>query len=319
MTMPPLASPPDPDRDRRRATILARVADPGLGQTPLQLPSVGTPLGLPTPSPLTGSSAVRTDQERRFERVTIPAAVLGGISLVLAIIVGVAMLIGWSGVLPTVLLIVFGVSFIGLTVAAVSTGAAARKNTSAVSAVIWQSSQPWLGPLAPGPERRLVGVACAAVARIAGAAAWGSPSLDDHRLTLDLTEELNQIDTQAYALAAARYAAGGGSPVAGAVPTQAPGGTPDLDPELYDRWISLVDHVAALDEYANSVVALGSGAAQALPGSGRYGAAIGGAIVPPELAEAQDQRLSAGAVRDEFATAHLQQLTADLTQRRGPG
>ena len=320
-----------PERDRVRADLLARIADSGLGRTPLQLPSVRAPSGLPRSPSVPGSAPVRTDAERRFERVAIPATVLAGFSLLLCAVVGVAMLIGWSGALPLVLLILSGVGFIGFGAMAVRAGAVARRETRSMPAVLWQSSQAWLGPLAAGPERRLVTVACDAVGRIIGSAAWGSAALDDHRLTLDLTAELDQIDAQAYALAFARYTgtgsgAGSGPAAVGAGPP-APGGTPgapDQAPGSSDQWMSLIDHVAALEGYAAAVAAAGSPAnlgpdlgpalGQA-PGLGARGP--GGTPQSPELQQARDQQLAAGAVRDEFSTAHLVQLTAELNSRPG--
>jgi hypothetical protein len=327
-----------PERDRARADLLARIADPGLGRTPLQLPSVRAPSGLPRSPSVPGSVPVRTDAERRFERVAIPATVLAGFSLLLCAVVGVAMLIGWSGAFPLVLLILSAVGFIGFGAMAVRAGAVARRETRSTPAVLWQSSQAWLGPLAAGPERRLVTIACDAVSGITGSAAWGSAALDDHRLTLDLTAELDQIDAQAYALAFARYtgtgsvtdswpgAVGAGPPS----PARAPGspdqppGSPDRPPGSPDQWMSLIDHVAALEGYAAAVAAAGSSAnigpslgpaLDRAPGLGARGP--GGTPQSPELQQARDQQLAAGAVRDEFSTAHLVQLTAELKSRAG--
>jgi hypothetical protein len=301
---PSWAVPPDIDRDRRRAGLLARIADPDLGQTPLKLPSVGTPLAMPPTSVIPGSGPIRTDAERRFERVVIPATVLAGISFVLFAIVGVAMLIGWSGAFPLTLLILFGLSSVGLTVLAVRSASAARKDTLSIPAIVWQSSQPWLGPLADSPERRLVGLACRAVGQIAGTPAWNSPSLDEHRLTLSLTAELDQIDAQAYALAVARHSGPGVAPTS---------------PSPQDQWNSLLDHVAALEDYARAIASVGRAGAQGPSLGGGMAAGVPAGAPTAELAEARDQRLAAGAVQDEFATAHLQQLTADLQRRSGSG
>jgi hypothetical protein len=301
-----------------------------LGESPLQVPSVVTPRlpwsGLPVPA----GGQSRTDAERRFERVAIPAGVLAGVSLVVFAVVAVVMVVGWSGAVALTLLVVSGVAAAGLAVLAARAGGAVRRQIPGTPVVVWQSAQPWLGPLAATPERRLVGVASQAVGRIVGAPAWDTPALDDHRLTLDLSAELDQIDAQAYALAVGRYSAAGPG-VAGrwASPSS-------VDPAVGERWLALLDHVAALDDYARAVESAGTAGGQGvLPGvrtPGILGTTAGSSVPsgPPgptassELGEAREQQLAAGAVRDEFATAHLRELTADLDRRpdsagRGPG
>lgn len=312
MTAPPPGG--DADREERRAALAARITDPDLGRTPLQLPSVGAGLRLPSGLPgssmpaMPGSAAHRTEAERRLERVAIPATVLAGVSLLACVVIGVAMLIGWSGIVPLVLLLVFGVGFAGMSTAALRAGALARRDTSSIAALVWQSSQPWLGPLAAGPERRLVGLACQAVARIVEAPAWRTPALDDHRLTLDLVAELNQIDAQAYGLAVARLAGAGQTN-----PAPSPPSTTAYPAE----WASLLDHVAALDDYARAVTATeGVGPLELSTATGAASASLAGTEAPG-LADLQERRLAAGSVQDEFSTAQLRRLTAELERRTG--
>jgi hypothetical protein len=288
-----------------RAGLLRRISDPALGQSPLQVPSVVSPPAPWSGPPVPSTGPFRTDGERRFERVALPAGVLAGVSLVVFAVVAVAMAAGWSGAVAVALLVASGVVAAGLATVAVQAGRSARREVAAVPAVVWQSAQPWLGPLAATPERRLVGVACRAVGRITGAPAWDTPALDDHRLTLDLAAELDQIDAQAYAVAVARYSGAGSGAGAQLSPAVS-------DPVTAQQWDALLDHVAALDHYARAVESAG--------GPGGEGVSSG----PPALTEAGGQQLAAGAVRDEFATTHLRELTADLERRpgsagRGPG
>jgi hypothetical protein len=72
----------------------------------------------------------------------------------------------------------------------------------------WQSRQPWTAALNTGPERALLSVAVETVAQIASSPAWRSGYLDDHRLVLDLADELDGIDAQLVQIAQARLADG---------------------------------------------------------------------------------------------------------------
>jgi hypothetical protein len=93
----------------------------------------------------------------------------------------------------------------------------------------WHSGQQWDASHSAGPERRLVSAACGAAARIVASPAWALPSLDEHRLRLNLQDELDAIDQQAYGLAAAGRA---------------------LPATVRD---ALIDRVAALCRYADTL------------------------------------------------------------------
>lgn len=278
-----------------RAALLARLTEGTGDVSPLALPSAR--LG-PDPAALT--SAPRTHAlpgrplpaaERRLERVGIPAAALAGVSGVALVGVLIAVIAGWSGIWPVLLLLALAVLTVVLAGTAWAAGVLGHRH--AEPKAHWESDQPWIGPLGASTERRLVTAACRAAERISTSPAWSSPTFDDHRLTLDLRAELTQIDSQAYALAARRVTAGEpvtAEPVAGSA-----------------EWTALLDHLEALARYADRLT------------SSRTGAEMTGTGVPSvparPLEAATDGETATGAVRDEFATAHLRSLTADLAAR----
>lgn len=109
----------------------------------------------------------------------------------------------------------------------------------------WQSSQPWTGTLAAGPERALVSVAVETVATIASNPAWRSGYLDGHRLVFDLAAELDAIDAQAFEIARARASGGAEADVSAG-----------LDSAL-DRVLALRRYAAALAELTSRIATTG--------------------------------------------------------------
>jgi hypothetical protein len=143
----------------------------------------------------------------------------------------------------------------------------------------WHSQQPWIGELTQTPERRLVAQAQDAVARLVGAPAWSSAAFDGHRVRLDLKAELEEIDAQAYQLAAAD-------------PERRANGAPPPEPTAP----AVIAHRSARDALGRRVDALSA-----------YADAV--SALAPELpageSEADDahvRRALAATVRDEFAT-----------------
>jgi hypothetical protein len=150
----------------------------------------------------------------------------------------------------------------------------------------WHSQQPWLGQLTQTSERRLVAQAQDAVTRLVGAPAWTSHAFDGHRLRLDLKAELDEIDDQAYRLAASASAGN----VAAA---------PDMTTTDAAR-AALRRRVEALSAYADAVLALPAAPA-------------------PTIAAAGDDQLRealTATVRDEFATEQWTALRRELPIER---
>ena len=139
----------------------------------------------------------------------------------------------------------------------------------------WASRQPWIDGRSASRERALVTVAADTVARICATAAWESPHLDGHRHRLDLAAELDQIDAQAFSLAAA----------------------PQPDARVEQMWLAIVDRVAALDIYADHLAALD-----------RRLTALDHAL----RGDTQAAELSVGALRDAHAGDAIGALVEEL-------
>ena len=227
-------------------------------------------------------ATLHTEYERgntdagQLARIVVPAGLLAlvGMLLLAGVVTAVALTVG---VLLAIAVAVVGMIGVG-GVGALLVLRVARRSvlTGGRTGMSWQSTQPWLGPLAQSPERRLVFVAVDTVARIAGSDAWSSRHLDDHRIRLDLAAELDDIDAQAYRLAELREQAG----------------TQHTD-VLDQGWNALVDRVSALSDYADRLAALETEAGE------------------PADDDAAG-RLLAGAASDELASDQVRGLTHDL-------
>jgi hypothetical protein len=148
----------------------------------------------------------------------------------------------------------------------------------------WESRQLWTGPLAHCDERGLVVAATRAAERIARSPAWRSGRLDEHRVRLDVGNELDQIDEQAFRIASARYEGStGGLPVA-----RPP------DPVVDQAWEAALTRVAALACYAESLDHL---ARQQAEDRARLGNPV------------RDADLMAGLTMDEIAVEDINALT----------
>jgi hypothetical protein len=211
-----------------------------------------------------------------FAGATTAAVLAGGVvAVVLAIIGLVVFLAGGGWAVRT-----------ALTAARDPLRLSAPERRALAGARMWQSTQPWLGPLAQTRERRLVFVAVDIVADIIGSDAWASTYLDEHRIRLDLVTELDEIDEQAHRLA------------------QAHAGTPDAE-AVTTGWDAAVDRVAALWLYAERLRALTSELNRRA------------AAEQADLADDRATTLVAGAVRDELAADQVRALAEDL-RRIGP-
>jgi hypothetical protein len=267
-----------------RAAVLAEVArlaeHGGLSMRPAELPA-GAPLGPPTEAALPhepgtlGGLDIGADA-RRLARILVPGALLAlvGMLVLAGVVTAVALVAGVLLAIMVAIVGLFGLAGTGMVVAwRLSRRSLSRKEISAS----WQSRQSWLGPLAQSRERRLVFVAVDTVARIARSDAWASDYTDDHRIRLDLATELDEIDDQAYQLAALRHRLGE---------------QPDEQhaAALDQSWDAIVDRVSALSAYADRLAALASERG----------------IRADDDAAA---RLIAGTVRDELAAEQLRDLT----------
>lgn len=150
----------------------------------------------------------------------------------------------------------------------------------------WDSKQAWTGALATTDERGLVIAAARVAERIARSPGWRLDALGEHRLRLDLIAELDQIDDQAHRIALAR---------------QQQAGAPD--PLLEQSWQALVDRVAALTAYADSLDGLAAAQAATVD-------QLGGDPV-------RDSDLLAGSTRDQLALEQLYALSLFLNANDG--
>jgi hypothetical protein len=262
---------------------IARLAEHGgLSMRPAELPA-GLPLGPPTEAALPHEPGTRGGLDigadaRRLARILVPGALLAlvGMLVLAGVVTAVALVAGVLLAIMVAIVGFLGLAGTGMVVAwRLSRRSLSRKEISAS----WQSRQSWLGPLAQSQERRLVFVAVDTVARIAHSDAWASDYTDDHRIRLDLVTELDEIDDQAYQLAALRHRLG-------EQPDEQHAAAVD------QSWNALVDRVSALSAYADRLAAL----------------AAEPAISADDDAAA---RLIAGTVRDELATEQLRDLTTD--------
>lgn len=288
------AEPPDTTEDAVRARLLAALRDPAPhAENPLRTPSVHTerPMRRP-PAALAAKQAARSRAGLPHEGGDPDAALWSALVLptgLLAVtdlgIGGVAEL-ATGGALSPVLTAVWLGSF--ATLGGVCANAARRlgrnglRLTAAERRTLeasrhWESRQPWRPPLTGGPERRLVSMACDLVRRVTAGPVWAADYLDDQRLRLDLTAELDQIDAQAYRLATARPAGDAAEPAGPA-------------------WHALIDRVVALERYADELAALDLRLAAR-------------AAVEPDDAVPE---LAAGIVRDRYAAEDLRTLTDEL-------
>ncbi len=283
------AAPKQPDLTTARAVVMATVAGSPMARTPSV--TAAAPLRA-LPAALEAKLATRavsadggSGQGRVRQRVVVPSAGLAVIDAV-GIAVGLASghyaLAAVAAVLfvPLAALAAFGARFAARDPLRLTT--AERRAIRA--ACRWQSRQEWTGPLSSCAERGLVIAAARATERIARSSTWRTGRLDEQRLRLDLGNELDQIDDQAYRIAAARHEHG----------TAAPGSAPVVDA----AWEATLNRVAALTAYADRLDGYDTQRVEALT---RQGDPV------------RDSNLMAGSVRDELAIDELVALTYYLS------
>lgn len=255
----------------------------GLSMRPAEL-HTEVPLGPPTEAALPHEPGTRGTLDigadaRQLARILVPGALLAlvGMLVLAGVVTAVALVAGVLLAIMVAIVGLLGLAGTGIVLAwRLSRRSLSRDETDGTGET-WQSRQSWLGPLSQSRERRLVFVAVDTVAGIARSDAWAAGYLDDHRIRLDLVTELDEIDDQAYQLAALRHQLGE---------------RPDEHhaAALQQSWDALVDRVSALSAYADLLVALES--------------------EPGVLADDAAARLLTGTVRDELATAQLRDLAA---------
>jgi hypothetical protein len=263
----------------------------GLSMGPAALPTDVTP----PPPAVTHEAGTRgalhiSADAGQLARILVPAALLALVGmLVLAGVVTAVVLT--AGVLLGIMVAIVGLvglGGVGMAVAVRASRHSLPRNTSDAALIrSWQSAQPWLGPLAQSPERRLTFVAVDIVAGITHSQTWASDYLDDHRIRLDLATELDEIDEQAYQLASLRHQLG----------DRPPDHHADV---LNQSWNTLVDRVTALRVYADRLRALESVLTHHATDD------------RTALADAATASLIAGSVRDELASDQVRSLADDL-------
>jgi hypothetical protein len=230
---------------------------------------------------------------RTWSRVVVPAIALG--TLDLALLVGSATAAAFHLHLAWLVALLSLAVFVACGVVAGLASITALRDPLRLTtaerrelneAHTWQSDQPWIGRPSVTPEYHLLCVAHETVDSLAGSRTWASRYLDEHRLRLNLAQELTGIDAQACQLAHLRAQ----------VPTAERGRVTSLDA----AWNALVDRVARLKSYARGVDEL-DGHVAALDDAARVAAL-----------DAQLGRLATGTALDEFAAAQVQALSADL-------
>lgn len=287
--------PDQPDLTAARASVLAAVAGSALAQPPRV--RAGYPLR-PVAPEIEVKLAARARDERLpmpggrgqqadLGKVVVPCALLALVD-VIVLIIAIA-----SG--HYVFAVLAGVLFVPLAaLAAMGAGMMRRdplqltvaERRAMAIASRWDSKQAWTGALATTDERGLVIAAARVAERIARSPGWRLDALGEHRLRLDLIAELDQIDDQAHRIALAR---------------QQQAGAPD--PLLEQSWQALVDRVAALTAYADSLDGLAAAQAATVD-------QLGGDPV-------RDSDLLAGSTRDQLALEQLYALSLFLNANDG--
>jgi hypothetical protein len=230
---------------------------------------------------------------RSWSRVVVPAIAVG--TLDLALLVGSATAAAFHLHLAWLVALLSLIVFVACGVVAGITSAKALRDPLRLTtnerrelnqAHAWQSTQPWVGRPSSTPEYHLLCVAHETVARLANSRTWASRYLDDHRLRLNLVQELSAIDVQACQLAHLRI--------------QIPAGQRGRISSLDGAWNALVDRVTRLKNYASGVDELDE-----------HVAALADAAQVASL-DSQFGELAAGTAMDEFAAAQVAALSADL-------
>lgn len=278
MTEPP-AGPPEAEQklERARDEVLATVAGSAGSQQQLVLNAPG-PLRPLSPE-LTTKLIERGGPDPVKPRVTLAGlvAVVDAVLLVVALVTGHPVL----AIVAGLLLVLLG----GAALAARRTTPGPRLSPAELKAIRvasrWRSQQDWTGPIAHTRERALVVAAIRAVERIIASPAWRSGRLDEHRVRIDVAIELDQVDAQAFRVAAARYEGSSGG-----LPLERP-----ADPVVERAWQAVVTRVAALTCYADSLDGLAESRARSLADPVR------------------DAGLLGGSFQDELATQNLAALT----------
>jgi hypothetical protein len=269
----------EPDLSAARAEVLAFVAGSPMAQNPPRVQATA-PLG-PLPPDLEVKLAARARElstDQLASRLILPSAFL-------AVLDGVGFAIGLASG-HYVLASIAGVLFVVLAAWTISAYRMAARHPhwftgsdhrTMIAARQWRSSQSWTGALASCPERGLVIAATRAVERITRSVPWQSGQLNEQRTRLDLRVELDQVDEQAYQVAAARH----DSAALG-------------DPAAVDAaWEAALNRVAALTAYANRI----SGSDARHADLAKQGDPV------------RDENLLAGSARDELAVEELVALT----------
>lgn len=284
--------PDQPDLTAARASVLAAVAGSALGQAPRV--RAAYPLR-PVAAQIEVKLADRAQQDglpaqsrpTELRKVVVPCTLLALVDLVVLVIA----VTGGRYVFA----VVAGILFVPFAALAVIGAGIARRDQVQLSladrramavASRWDSKQQWTGPLATSDERGLVIAAARVAERIANSPGWRLDALGEHRVRLDLINELDQIDDQAHRIAVARQHQAGAA-----------------DPVLDRSWQGLVDRVAALTAYADSLDGLAASRAATVH-------ELGGDPV-------RDADLLAGSSRDQLALEQLYALSMYLNANDG--
>jgi len=247
--MSDISQPPAPQDESGRAEVLAEVerrAQPAsLRPVSVLSPSPLRPLPAKAAARLSararaGLEPVGADHPRRetWQLETVPVAV--GTGGLIAMIIGFAISHHLLELIGALVLTVCVVLVVTMSAWIMSDPLRLRhdERRALTNASLWESRQPWVGAVVAAPERGLVGLGCDLVAQISASPAWNSAYLDAHRSQLDLTNELDQLDAQAYQSATARA-------------------TRPADPAGEATYAEVVDRVVSLRDYARALDLLG--------------------------------------------------------------
>lgn len=287
--MDDVSQPPVPFDEAGRNEVLAelttRVAPASLRPISIVSPSPLRPLPAPVVAKVdararTGLEPTGVEHPRRESLQWVVVPVVAGAAAAIALIVGLAISHQLLALVAGLVLAASVVSGVALTAWVHSDPLRIHpaEGKALMNANLWESRQPWVGPIRDAPERGLVALSADLVAQIAASPAWRSSYLDVHRSRLDLPAELDQIDAQARQCATNRAAR-------------------PSDPANEAAYLVLVDRVAALRRYAQELDVLGTQLAAAAAG------------VDAELHRGQ----FAGGPAVGYPTEAVRQMTSELS------